>query len=209
MARGRSSRKKPAAERRPAAAERGAASARRHGHQRRSKWQPLGLRLALLAGLVVGVLFIANGTGLLRSSAGVVTADLGRGHVAEGTAITYDSIPPTSGSHYAAKVAPWGSYTARIEDPIVVHNLEHGGIAVAYDGVDEVTVKQLEGLLTKLPASRYGNRVKLVIHPDDRLSAGQIVLTAWTRIDRLDSYDEGRIRKFYEANLDQCCEKVP
>jgi len=135
--------------------------------------------------------------------------DLGRGHVPEGSAITYDSVPPTSGSHYAAKVAPWGSYTARIEDPVVVHNLEHGGIAIAYDGIDEATVKQLDGLLTTFPRSRYGNRVKLVIHPDDRLAAGEIVLTAWARMDRLTGYDEARIRAFYEAHLDRCCESVP
>ena len=209
MARGRSSRKKPAAERRPAVPERSAATARRRGYQRRSKWQPIGLRVAVVAGLVVGVLLLANAAGLLRPSAGVVMPDLGRGHVPEGSAITYDSVPPTSGSHYAAKVAPWGSYTARIEDPVVVHNLEHGGIAIAYDGIDEATVKQLDGLLTTFPRSRYGNRVKLVIHPDDRLAAGEIVLTAWARMDRLAGYDEARIRAFYEAHLDRCCESVP
>ena len=135
--------------------------------------------------------------------------DLGRGHVPEGTAISYDSIPPTSGSHYASRVAPWGSYTARIEDPVVVHNLEHGGIVIAYKALDEATVQRLEGFLTSFPASRYGNRVKLVIHPDDRLNDGEIVLTAWARMDRLTTLDEARIRSFYVANLDQCCEAVP
>jgi hypothetical protein len=207
MARGRARRsERPAAKRQEAPAQ--AAAARRRGYQRRSKWQPIGLRVALAAGLVLSAVLIANGLGLFRTSAGVVMPNLGQGHVPEGTSISYDSIPPTSGSHYVNRVAPWGSYTERIDDPIVVHNLEHGGIAIAYKGIDQATIERLESFLTTLPPSRYGNRVKLVIHPDERLNDGEIVLTAWTRLDRLTTFDEARIRNFYEKNLDQCCEKV-
>lgn len=195
-------------ERKPSAPDRAPAAGRRRGYQRRSKWQPLALRAGIAAGLVVLAFLVANGLGLLRPSAGVVMPDLGRGHVPEGQAISYDSIPPTSGSHYLTRVAPWGSYEARIEDPVVVHNLEHGGIAIAYKGLDEATVQLLEGFLRTFPPSRHGNRVKLVIHPDDRLGQGEIVLTAWARMDRLTELDEARIRKFYEAHLDRCCEGV-
>lgn len=208
MPRARAKRPDRGAEKRPAP-ERAGAAARRRGYQRRSKWQPLGLRVALAAGVVLGALLIANGMGFFRPSAGVVMPGQGGGHLPEGTAISYNSIPPTSGAHYANRVAPWGSYTARIEDPVVVHDLEHGGIAIAYNGIDEATVQRLDGFLTSFPPSRYGNRVKLLIHPDDRLNDGEIVLTAWERMDRLTAFDEARIRKFYEAHLDQCCEDVP
>ncbi len=203
----------PAAKRPEPAAQR---SGRRRGYQRRSKWQPIGLRVGLVAVLVLSAVLIANGLGLFRTSAGVVMPDLGRGHVAEGTAIFYDSIPPTSGSHYATQVAPWNSYQSRVDDPRVVHNLEHGGIVIAYKGIDETAIQRLEGFLGKgpfasaaFPPSRYGSRIKLVIHPDERLNEGEIVLTAWARIDRLTALDEARIRNFYTANLDQCCEAVP
>jgi len=172
--------------------------------------------VALAAGLVLGAVLIANGLGLFRTSAGVVMPGQPSGHVPEGTPITYNSIPPTSGLHYATQVAPWDSYQSRVDDPRVVHNLEHGGIVIAYKGIDETTIQRLEGFLGKgpfagasFPPSRYGNRVKLVIHPDERLNDGDIVLTAWERMDRLSGLDEARIRNFYVANLDQCCEKVP
>lgn len=213
MARSRGKRSdKPAAKRQEPSAKRQEPApkpGRRRGYQRRSKWQPIGLRVALAAGLVLSALLIANGLGVFRTSAGVVMPSEGSGHLPEGTAIRYNTTPPTSGNHYASRVAPWGSYTARIEDPVVVHNLEHGGIAIAYKGLDEAAVQQLEGFLTRFPPSQYGNRVKLVIHPDERLNNGEIVLTAWERMDRLTTIDEARIRNFYVKNLDQCCEKVP
>lgn len=165
--------------------------------------------MALAAALVLSAVLIANGLGFFRTSAGVVMPGQPSGHVPEGTPITYNSIPPTSGLHYATQVAPWGSYKTRVDDPRVVHDLEHGGIAIAYKGLDETTIQRLEGFLTSFPRSTYGTRVKLVIHPDERLNDGEIVLTAWERMDRLTTLDEARIRSFYVANLDQCCEKVP
>lgn len=213
MARNKGKRRdQPAAKRQEPAAKRQEATAsagRRRGYQRRSKWQPIGLRVALAAGLLLSAVLIANGMGLFRSSAGVTMPGQPSGHVPEGTPISYNSIPPTSGLHYASRVAPWGSYTERIEDAVVVHNLEHGGTAIAYNGLDEAAVDRLESFLTSFPPSRYGNRVKLVIHPDNRLNQGEIVLTSWERMDRLAEIDEARVRNFYTQNLDQCCEKVP
>lgn len=203
----------PAAKRQESAAKRQEPAAprpgRRRGYQRRSKWQPVGLRVALAGGLVLSAVLIANGLGVFRTSAGVAMPGQPSGHVPEGTPVSYNSIPPTSGLHYANRVAPWGSYTARIEDPVVVHNLEHSGIAIAYKGLDEAAVQRLDAFLRSFPPSRYGNRVKLVIHPDERLNDGEIVLTAWERMDRLTTIDEARIRNFYVQNLDQGPEKVP
>lgn len=199
-------RQDPAAKRQEPAPPR---SGRRRGYQRRSKWQPVGLRVALGAGLVLSAVLIASGLGIFRTSAGVAMPGQPSGHVPEGTPITYNSIPPTSGPHYANRVAPWGSYTARVEDPVVVHNLEHGGIAITYKGLDEAAVQRLDAFLRSFPPSTYGSRVKLVIHPDERLGDGEVVLTAWERMDRLTTIDEARIRDFYVKNLDQCCERVP
>lgn len=46
------------------------------------------------------------------------------------------------------------------------------------------------------------------IHPDERLAPGTIVLTAWTRLLKLGSYDASLIRSFIDANMDRCCESV-
>lgn len=213
MARSRGKRSdRPAAKRQETAARRQEPTpkpGRRRGYQRRSKWQPISLRVGIAAGVVLIAVLIANGLGVFRTSAGTAMPGQPSGHVPEGTQISYNSIPPTSGLHHATRVAPWGSYQSRVDDPTIVHNLEHGGTAIAYKGLDEASIKGLEGFLTSFPPSRYGNRVKLVIHPDERLNDGEIVLTAWERMDRLTTIDEARIRSFYAANLDQCCEKVP
>lgn len=186
---------------------RGQGTGRRRGYARRSKWQPLALRAAIVAGGVVLLVVIANGLGLLRPSAGVVMPDQGGGHIPEGQSVSYNSIPPTSGSHWLG-TASWGAHTERVPDERVVHNLEHGGIAIAYNGIDQAAIDRLKGFLVTFPRSRFGS-VKLVIHPDERLRPGEIVLTAWARMDRLDRLDEARIRTFYEAHLERCCEQQP
>ncbi|MCW2921696.1 MAG: hypothetical protein JWL76_1570 [Thermoleophilia bacterium] len=49
-------------------------------------------------------------------------------HVDEGKRLS-DSFPPTTGKHYE-DWAPFGIYDSPIEDGFVVHDLEHGGVAV-------------------------------------------------------------------------------
>jgi hypothetical protein len=164
--------------------------------------------VGIVAGGVVLLVLIANGLGLLRPSAGLTMPDQGGGHVPEGQKVSYNSIPPSSGSHWI-RTAPWGAHTVRIDDEVVVHNLEHGGVAIAYNEIDQATVDRMKGFLTTFPRSPRFGSVKLVIHPDERLRPGEIVLTAWARMDRLDGLDEARIRKFYEAHLERCCEQQP
>jgi hypothetical protein len=50
-------------------------------------------------------------------------------HVDEGDDLAKDHFPPTGGKHYE-NWAPFGIYDEPIEDGFVVHNLEHGGVAV-------------------------------------------------------------------------------
>lgn len=181
---------------------------RRRGYAKRSRLQPLLIRAGFLAGALALAIIAANSLGLFRPDAGVSMPDRGRGHVPNGQPVQYDSIPPTSGTHWVSSVAAWGAYTERVPDETIVHNLEHGGIAIAHNGIDEATIAKMRGFLTTFPKSRFGT-VKLVIHLDNRLPSGQIAVTAWTRIDRLDRLDEARIRRFYEAHLERCCEQVP
>ena len=57
-------------------------------------------------------------------------------HVPEGTSVTYNHTPPTSGCHYSAQArAPMepGVYTQHVDNEYWVHNLEHGYIVVLYD----------------------------------------------------------------------------
>jgi hypothetical protein len=67
-------------------------------------------------------------------------------HVDEGDALSDEEFPPTSGNHYE-NWAPFGVYDEPLDDGFVVHNLEHGGVAVWLGTeVDEATTKALDKL---------------------------------------------------------------
>ena len=72
----------------------------------------------------------------------------------------YNTIPPTSGWHYAGTTS-WGVHTEPISNELQVHNLEHGGIMVQYNCSDcPELVAQLEGVV-----KRYRSKVILAPYP--------------------------------------------
>ena len=73
---------------------------------------------------------------------GYAQPDMGQGHVANGTSITYTYCPPASGRHYNGTQT--GPISARVYGPndVVtpqgwIHNLEHGALVVLYRGDSE------------------------------------------------------------------------
>lgn len=109
---------------------------------------------------------------------------------ARSSSVAYNSMPPTSGPHFAFTVAP-GVYGSAIPDGLAVHALEHGHIVIRH----APTMRDSEAAALTRLAKRHGADVVLAPHPD--LDRG-IALTAWGRIDRLDRYDEQRITEFIE-----------
>ena len=110
---------------------------------------------------------------------------------AELAAVRYNSVPPTSGPHFGFTPAP-GIYAGPLSEGLTVHAMEHGHVVIQYapDTAPD-TVRRLQRL-----AKHYGRDVILAPYP--QLGHG-IALTAWGRIDLLDSYDEGRAATFVEA----------
>jgi Protein of unknown function (DUF3105) len=104
--------------------------------------------------------------------------------------VHYDSLPPTSGPHFAATIAT-GIYSSPIPDGFTVHALEHGHIDIQY--APNLPADQIADL-TRI-AKRYGDDVVLAPYPE--LRAG-IALTAWGRIELLDHYDQNSIATFVE-----------
>lgn len=102
----------------------------------------------------------------------------------------YNSNPPTSGPHYAASVAP-GIYRTHLPPGQTVHGQEHGRVVIHYrpDTPDEV-VRELESI-----AKRHLRDT--VVHPNPNIDT-LIAITAWGRIDTLDSFDEARIAYFVD-----------
>jgi Protein of unknown function (DUF3105) len=84
--------------------------------------------------------------------------------------VKYNSFPPSSGPHYQ-QPAPWGIYTDPIQQTILVHNLEHGGIILQYGDVDSGTLEKIQSFYQDDP---YG----LVVAPYPKLGK-RIALTAW------------------------------
>ena len=167
------------------------ARARREARRRRSRFKAI----ALVGGALVVLALLVSWSVINASNRpGEPEADMGNQHIEEGTRspVAYNSTPPTSGPHYGS-VARWGIHTEPIADELMVHNLEDGGVGIWYDcpdGCPEL-VSQLESV-----AKRYHEGVLLAPYPgmDTR-----IALTAWTRIDQFDEFDEERLVRFIRA----------
>ena len=102
----------------------------------------------------------------------------------------YNSDPPTSGPHLP-DIAPWGVHTKPIPLELQVHNLEDGGVVVQYNCECPDMVEKLRAIVT-----RYDKQVILAPYPTMK---SRIALTAWTRIDAFEDFDEKRIVRFIDA----------
>jgi hypothetical protein len=104
--------------------------------------------------------------------------------------VRYNSLPPTSGPHFAFTITT-GIYADPVPEALTVHAMEHGHVVLQYaSGTLPDAVERLRRL-----AKRYSKDVILAPYP--KLDNG-IALTAWGRIDQLDSYDEPRATAFVE-----------
>lgn len=114
-------------------------------------------------------------------------------HISESEAgsVEYNSLPPTSGPHFAFTATP-GVYDTPVPDGLAVHALEHGHVVIRY--ADSLPDREVDALARI--ARRNGADVLLAPYPP--LVDG-IALTAWGRIDLLERYDEARVVEFVEA----------
>ncbi|HEV8438532.1 MAG TPA: DUF3105 domain-containing protein [Methylomirabilota bacterium] len=163
--------------------------------RRRRQWLIVGAVVVVAAG-VVGYFAYRAVAGL----PGTVMPDLGNAHIQtlEETHVPYNSDPPTSGPHMPY-IAPWGVHTEPVAKELQVHNLEDGGVMVQYH-----CPASCPELVEKLKAIvlRYKDEVILAPYPGMKQCPGKpqcIALTAWTRIDAFDQFNEGRIVRFINA----------
>lgn len=115
---------------------------------------------------------------------------LSQKHVRSLTAkVKYNSFPPSSGPHYF-QPAPFGVYDEPLSQVQVVHNLEHGGVAIQYGSqVPQATVDQLLSFYRDDPNG-------LIMDPLPQLG-NKIALTAWTVVnpDSEHLFAKGRVAK--------------
>jgi uncharacterized protein DUF3105 len=155
--------------------------------QRRIIQWSVGIAAAVVVAVVVGYFAYQSAADL----PGVSFPDQGNLHVQTLAEIIqpYNSDPPTSGAHLPY-VAPWGVHAEPVPKQLQVHNLEDGGVVIQYNcpsGCPEL-VDKLKGVV-----QRYDRQVLLAPYPGMQR---RIALTAWTRLDAFDEFDEARIEKF-------------
>jgi hypothetical protein len=90
----------------------------------------------------------------------------------DGRSPKWNTVPPTSGPHYAVP-AVWGAYSEPLQEARVVHNLEHGGIFIQYGSdVPAASVEQLR--------SFYEDHTRGTLLAPYPSLGKQIAVGAWT-----------------------------
>jgi hypothetical protein len=167
--------------------------------ERRTKTNRVQKLVFYLAGIaiLVGAGYWAYGI-WAKPNIGDFVPSLGNRHIAQAEVglITYNSDPPTSGPHLPV-IARWGIHDQPILKELQVHNLEDRGVAVQYNCPQDT--EECKSLAQKLAevVKPYDN---ILLAPYPAMSH-KIALTAWTRIDKFNEFDEKRIIRFIESYL--------
>ncbi len=130
----------------------------------------------------------------------------GQRHVPEGTALTYNSNPPSSGQHYPVW-ANFKEYSAPLEEGYLVHSLEHGAIALLYkcDPTNAACAPTIEALrsvrdsLATDPACSSDIRVRVILAPSPKLDV-PVAAAAWGFTYKADCLDIPTITQFAKDN---------
>lgn len=146
---------------------------------------------------------------------GYVQPLAGAGHVGLGDKVTYTYCAPASGNHVAKSGA--GPIAARVYGPndnVIpqgwVHNLEHGGIVILYQGTSAGATPEGQAALRAYhsafpPVTDCG---PVIARFDQMSSPFQAIL--WGRVLLLDTFDQDEITAFWNqwgglTNPEQAC----
>lgn len=137
--------------------------------------------------------------------------EVGREHIALNDPLPkpYNSNPPSSGAHYATP-ANWGVYDYEVNDRLFIHNLEHGGIWIAYKpSVSSDVIAELKKMVND-----FGG-LKIVMAPRGANDA-DVAMVAWDHVYKFNVSDghlsdqqKIDIGNFYKALLNHAPEDVP
>ena len=102
-------------------------------------------------------------------------------HVPQGTPITYDQRPPTSGDHYAEVVAAQDPaiLTEPLDEPASVHFLEHAGIIAYYRDSGDAALP--DDVVSAVGEVATAQRNMLMAPFPDLPDGTSLALTAWNK----------------------------
>jgi Protein of unknown function (DUF3105) len=121
-------------------------------------------------------------------------------HIPVGQSGSYNSVPPTSGQHWSqtgVAPAPWGIKDANLPNEVTTHNLEHGGIVIAYNNLSSAETDQLKSTVRALMNGTYR---KIVLEPYPALTDAKVALTSWGWLLKLQSVDQIQIVQFTRSH---------
>jgi Protein of unknown function (DUF3105) len=109
----------------------------------------------------------------------------------------YNSTPATSGPHGATVI--YNLYAEPVPQFNVVHNLEHGAVAVQYGNeVSEETVSQIVDWYTQDPRGLVVAPLPTELEQEDPSLRTRIALTSWTHLLTCSRFDEGAFDEFLD-----------
>jgi hypothetical protein len=162
----------------------------------------------VVAAAVVGIAMAVGGGGGVAAIKDSTVCNLqdvesqGRRHVDElAEDFEYNSVPATSGQHYAQPRGPaiWNLYTDPIQQEILVHNLEHGGVVVQYGSkVSQSTVAQVVEWYSNDPRGLVVAPLLPALEEQKSALASKIALTAWQHLMTCSAFDEAAFSGFLD-----------
>jgi hypothetical protein len=131
----------------------------------------------------------------------------GWSHVAEGTAIAYQSNPPASGPHYPVW-ARYQAYTTPVARGHWVHNVEHGAIVLLHrPDASPAVVSALESAFRALPSDTQCGHARALLTPDPLL-ARPVAAVAANFVLEGDCAGANAIRNFTLAHRNRAPENI-
>ncbi|MFJ6082191.1 DUF3105 domain-containing protein [Streptomyces sp. NPDC092369] len=172
--------------------------------ERRARILTIGASVVVVAGLVVGGVFVVKSQSDKDDSAsdsktsghfvtgkdGVKTwkGTLGRTHVAK--TVKYPTEPPVGGNHNQVWMNCNGDvYTKALNNMNAVHSLEHGAVWVTY--TSKASKADVDALAAKVKKTPY-----TLMSPDDK-QPDPIMLTAWGKQRTVTSATDPNVDKFF------------
>ena len=121
------------------------------------------------------------------------TTNLGGGHLAPGQGRVYNERFPTSGIHDRVPIDP-GFYRDSQPATKLVHSVEHGHIVIYYESPGTEAIQILKDWTTL-----YGGHWDGVVAAPSSGLGKAVVLTAWRRILKLDSFEPAAAAAFIDT----------
>lgn len=118
--------------------------------------------------------------------------DQGNGHLPAGATRNYVEPFPTSGDHAASPARP-GFYDREMPKINLVHALEHGNIVIYYDTPGEAAMDRFKEWTSLYRASWEG-----VLATKSPGLGEVVVITAWTKMLRLETFDDASAAAFMD-----------